>query len=58
MFLNFKNMFGFENEIEKIESYDIFNIVGVDNVGIFVVFEDGKFNKEFYRKFKIKGFEG
>ncbi|ADQ39877.1 excinuclease ABC, C subunit [Caldicellulosiruptor acetigenus I77R1B] len=56
--LNLKNMLGLENEIEKIESYDISNIAGADNVGTLVVFEDGKFNKEFYRKFKIKGFEG
>lgn len=56
--LNLKNILGLENEIEKIESYDISNIAGADNVGTLVVFEDGKFNKEFYRKFKIKGFEG
>lgn len=56
--LNLKNMLGLENEIEKIESYDISNIAGADNVGTLVVFEDGKFIKEFYRKFKIKGFEG
>lgn len=53
-----KNILGLGNEIEKIESYDISNIAGADNVGTLVVFEDGKFNKEFYRKFKIKGFEG
>lgn len=56
--LTLKNILGLENEIEKIESYDISNIAGADNVGTLVVFEDGKFNKEFYRKFKIKGFEG
>lgn len=56
--LTLKNILGLENEIEKMESYDISNIAGADNVGTLVVFEDGKFNKEFYRKFKIKGFEG
>ena len=56
--LSLKNILGLENEIEKIESYDISNIAGADNVGTLVVFEDGRFNKEFYRKFKIKGFEG
>lgn len=56
--LTLKNILGLENEIEKIESYDISNIAGADNVGTLVVFEDGRFNKEFYRKFKIKGFEG
>lgn len=56
--ITLKNILGLENEIEKIESYDISNIAGADNVGTLVVFEDGRFNKEFYRKFKIKGFEG
>jgi len=56
--LTLKNILGLENEIEKIESYDISNIAGADNVGTLIVFEDGRFNKEFYRKFKIKGFEG
>ncbi|ACM59499.1 excinuclease ABC subunit C [Caldicellulosiruptor bescii] len=56
--LTLKSILGLENEIEKIESYDISNIAGADNVGTLVVFEDGRFNKEFYRKFKIKGFEG
>ncbi|ADQ03835.1 excinuclease ABC, C subunit [Caldicellulosiruptor owensensis OL] len=56
--LTLKNILGLENEIEKIESYDISNIAGADNVGTLVVFEDGRFNKEYYRKFKIKGFEG
>jgi len=56
--LTLKNLLGLENEIEKIESYDISNIAGADNVGTLIVFEDGRFNKEFYRKFKIKGFEG
>jgi len=56
--LTLKNLLRLENEIEKIESYDISNIAGADNVGTLVVFEDGRFNKEFYRKFKIKGFEG
>jgi len=49
---------GINKEIEKIESYDISNIGGADNVASLVVFEDGKFKKEFYRKFKIKSFEG
>lgn len=49
---------GIDKEIEKIESYDISNIGGADNVASLVVFEDGKFKKEFYRKFKIKSFEG
>nr|WP_052670936.1 excinuclease ABC subunit UvrC [Caldicellulosiruptor morganii] len=56
--LHLKNMLNISHEIEKIESYDISNLAGSDNVGTLVVFEDGRFNKDFYRKFKIKSFEG
>nr|WP_052671491.1 excinuclease ABC subunit UvrC [Caldicellulosiruptor naganoensis] len=56
--LRLKEILQLENDIEKIESYDISNLAGADNVGTLVVFEDGKFNKEYYRKFKIKSFEG
>lgn len=56
--LSLKNMLGIEHDIEKIESYDISNLAGADNVGTLIVFEDGKFNKDLYRKFKIKSFEG
>ncbi len=38
----------------RIEGYDISNISGTDAVGSMVVFEDGKPNKDEYRKFKIK----
>lgn len=40
-----------------IEGYDISNIAGADPVGVKVSFRDGKPDKEFYRKFKMKGFE-
>lgn len=56
--LNLKNLLGIKHDIEKIESYDISNLAGADNVGTLVVFEDGKFNKDLYRKFKIRSFEG
>ncbi|WP_271629338.1 excinuclease ABC subunit UvrC [Caldicellulosiruptor sp. DIB 104C] len=56
--LRLKNMLNIEHDIEKIESYDISNLAGADNVGTLVVFEEGKFNKDLYRKFKIKSFEG
>nr|WP_049754869.1 excinuclease ABC subunit UvrC [Caldicellulosiruptor saccharolyticus] len=56
--LHLKNLLGIEHDIEKIESYDISNLAGADNVGTLVVFEDGKFNKDLYRKFKLKSFEG
>lgn len=43
------------NEIpERIESYDISNIMGVDSVGSMVVFENGKPKNSDYRRFKIK----
>ena len=41
-----------------IESYDISNLAGTENVAGMVVFEGGKPLKSAYRKFKIKSFEG
>ncbi|MBR2715233.1 MAG: excinuclease ABC subunit UvrC [Ruminococcus sp.] len=41
-----------------IESYDISNTSGSENVAGMVVFEDGKPKKSAYRKFKIKSFFG
>lgn len=41
-----------------IESYDISNTAGSENVAGMVVFRDGKPYKSSYRKFKIKGFSG
>jgi excinuclease ABC subunit C len=43
---------------EYIESYDISNTAGSENVAGMVVFENGKPLKSAYRRFKIKGFEG
>lgn len=45
---NFINIFG------RIEGYDISNISGTSATGSMVVFENGKQNKNEYRKFKIK----
>ena len=42
----------------RIESYDISNIQGADNVAAMVVFVNGKPSKKDYRNFKIKSFEG
>ena len=42
----------------RIESYDISNTAGSENVGSMVVFIDGRPAKNLYRKFKIKGFVG
>ncbi|MBO5746664.1 MAG: excinuclease ABC subunit UvrC [Clostridia bacterium] len=41
-----------------IESYDISNTAGEDNVAGMVVFKDGKPHKSDYKKFKIKSFSG
>ncbi len=41
-----------------IESYDISNTAGDENVAGMVVFRDGKPYKQHYRMFKIKGFVG
>lgn len=43
---------------QRIESYDISNIMGVDSVGSMVVFEDGKPKSSDYRRFKIKSVIG
>lgn len=42
----------------RIESYDISNTSGSDNVASMVVFAGGKPSKKDYRNFKIKSFEG
>ncbi len=42
----------------RIESYDISNISGSDNVASMVVFINGKPSKKDYRHFKIKSFDG
>lgn len=47
-----------EETPQRIESYDISNIMGVDSVGSMVVFEDGKPKSSDYRRFKIKSVIG
>ena len=42
----------------RIEAYDISNISGSDNVGGMVVYEDGRANRQAYRRFKIKSVDG
>ncbi len=44
--------------IRRIESYDISNTSGFENVGSMVVFEDGKARKHDYRKFKLRTVTG
>ena len=45
---------GLDAPIYRIESYDISNIQGFENVGSMVVFEGGKARRSDYRKFRIK----
>ncbi len=49
---------GLKGVPERIESYDISNTSGTENVGSMVVFINGRADKSLYRKFKIKTFEG
>jgi excinuclease ABC subunit C len=42
----------------RIESFDVSNIQGADNVAGMVVCENGKMNRSEYRKFKIRTVEG
>ncbi len=42
----------------RIESFDVSNISGSENVAAMVVCENGKMNRPEYRKFKIKTVEG
>ncbi|MGL4911284.1 MAG: excinuclease ABC subunit UvrC [Romboutsia sp.] len=49
-----KNILGLEDRPERIESFDISNIQGVDSIGSMVVFTDGKKDKKEYRRYKIK----
>ncbi len=52
------SLLGLSKIPEFIESYDISNTQGEDNVAGMVVFKNGKPYKSSYRKFKIKSFEG
>ncbi|MDY6066043.1 MAG: excinuclease ABC subunit UvrC [Finegoldia sp.] len=45
-------------DIYRLECYDISNISGVDSVGSMIVFKDGEKSPKDYRKFKIKTIEG
>lgn len=53
-----KNLLGLDRLPEYIESYDISNFAGADNVAGMVAFENARPLKSAYRKFKIKGFSG
>ncbi len=53
-----KELLGLEKIPSYIESYDISNLAGTENVAGMIVYKDGKPYKCAYKKFKIKGFEG
>lgn len=53
-----KEALGLDTLPKYIESYDISNLAGTENVAGMIVYKNGKPLKSAYRKFKIKGFEG
>lgn len=52
------NLLGLDEEVYRIESYDISNLQGMESVGSMVVFEGGKAKNKDYRRFKIKTVKG
>ncbi len=52
------SILGLEKPPRYIESYDISNTAGSDNVAGMIVFKDGRPLKSAYKRFKIKGFIG
>ncbi len=53
-----RTLLGLEKLPAYIESYDISNLAGQDNVAGMIVFENARPLKSAYRKFKIKSFSG
>ena len=53
-----KEVLGLDVLPEYIESYDISNLNGSENVAGMIVYQNGRPLKSAYKKFKIKGFEG
>jgi excinuclease ABC subunit C len=53
-----KNMLHLDSVPQRIGAVDVSNISGAEAVGAVVVFEDGRFVRDNYRRFKIKGVEG
>lgn len=53
-----RTLLGLDTVPNYIESYDISNLAGQDNVAGMVVFENARPLKSAYRKFKIKSFSG
>jgi len=52
------DVLGLDELPQRIEAYDISNIMGMDSVGTMVVFQDGKPKNSDYRRFKIKTVKG
>ncbi len=53
-----KTLLGLSKLPEFIESYDISNLAGTENVAGMVVFRNGRPYKDSYRRFRIKSFTG
>lgn len=53
-----REVLGLDTLPKYIESYDISNLAGTENVAGMIVYKNGKPLKSAYRKFKIKGFDG
>ena len=51
-------LLGLKTAPRRIEAYDISNTAGNENVASMIVFINGRPEKAFYRKFKIKSFVG
>ena len=49
-----KKILKIKKDVTRIEAYDISNIQGKEATGSMVTFINGRANKNFYRKFKIK----
>lgn len=58
LLLELSNMLSIDKSLDRIESYDISNIQGVDSIGVMVVYENARKNPKEYRRFKIKQVEG
>jgi excinuclease ABC subunit C len=53
-----QELLSIDNDINRIEAYDISNTSGFESVGSMIVYEDGKPKRSDYRKFKIKWVKG
>ena len=53
-----KNILGIKRKLEKIEAFDVSNIMGEEACGSLIYFFKGRPDKNEYRRFKIKTVEG